>query len=90
MRLPSTLIFTAWPGFVRRRMSAKRRICLSTRVTPFFIGPCCRETGSAALGAGLQPSAYKTESRETRRPNPTATGHVVSSYTVSIDEPLRR
>lgn len=39
MRLPSTLIFTAWPVLVRRLISAKRRICLSTRDTPFFSGP---------------------------------------------------
>lgn len=39
MRFPSTLIFTACPVFVSRLISAKRRICLSTRDMPFFIGP---------------------------------------------------
>lgn len=47
IRFPSTLIFTACPDLVKRRMSANRRICLSTRDKPFFMGPC-RDTHSRA------------------------------------------
>lgn len=45
IRLPWTLIFTAWPVFVIRFMSAKRRNCLSTRDMPFLTGAWETEGG---------------------------------------------